>query len=290
MASFPLPKDHWLYAPSEYDVDAENPKELPSPILTHAMRAEVVSAIRYAIRGATMCGKETDFDPDALVQNAVYALCGPYGSATHVAPAPDMTDAYAGAREDLSIWKKRALEAEALNRKFAASVNSPSFMGEQAEPVDAAKLPSPANVGTAPKCLNLNDRAMWVLGWNECLDAARAVLAKWGGSEAQAAAPVGMEPVAWVEVRPGLDGWFLAYNFNPDAQTEPLYSGFQVQAMLSAARKPITDEVLHALYADAMSGHYVDALHYWKGTPAHQYARAIENAHGIKATNPESNN
>ena len=235
MASFPLPKDHWLYAPSEYDVDAENPKELPSPILTHAMRAEVVSAIRYAIRGATMCGKETDFDPDALVQNAVYALCGPYGSATHVAPAPDMTDAYAGAREDLSIWKKRALEAEALNRKFAASVNSPSFMGEPA-------------------------------------------------------APVGMEPVAWVEVRPGLDGWFLAYNFNPDAQTEPLYSGFQVQAMLSAARKPITDEVLHALYADAMSGHYVDALHYWKGTPAHQYARAIENAHGIKATNPESNN
>ena len=44
----------------------------------------------------------------------------------------------------------------------------------QAAPVDAAKLPSPANVGAAPKCLNLNDQAMWVLGWNECLDAARA--------------------------------------------------------------------------------------------------------------------
>ena len=85
--SFPLPKDHWLYAPREYDVNAENPKELPSPILTHALRAEVVSAIRYAIRGATMCGKETDFDPDALVQNAVYALCGPYGSAA-LADAP----------------------------------------------------------------------------------------------------------------------------------------------------------------------------------------------------------
>ena len=172
VASFPLPKDHWLYAPREYDVDAEHPKELPSPILTHALRAEVVSAIRYAIRGATMCGKETDFDPDALVQNAVYALCGPYGSATHVAQvqgtipdpddpwdgypwfentraalatpaqqaAPDMTDAYAGAREDLSIWKKRALEAEALNRKFAASVNSPSLMGEPAAPAQAAPL------------------------------------------------------------------------------------------------------------------------------------------------------
>ena len=87
VASFPLPKDHWLYAPREYDVDAEHPKELPSPILTHALRAEVVSAIRYAIRGATMCGKETDFDPDALVQNAVYALCGPYGSVALAAPA-----------------------------------------------------------------------------------------------------------------------------------------------------------------------------------------------------------
>ena len=44
----------------------------------------------------------------------------------------------------------------------------------QAAPTFAAKLPSPANVGTAPKCLNLNDQAMWVLGWNECLDAAIA--------------------------------------------------------------------------------------------------------------------
>ena len=34
-----------------------------------------------------MCGKETDFDPDALVQNAVYALCGPYGSAALAPPA-----------------------------------------------------------------------------------------------------------------------------------------------------------------------------------------------------------
>lgn len=53
---------------------------------------------------------------------------------------PVLTDAYVGAREDLAIWKKRALEAEALNRKFAASVNGPTFMGEpsaQAAPVDA---------------------------------------------------------------------------------------------------------------------------------------------------------
>ena len=78
MASYPLPKNHWLYAPREYEPGAEEPKELPYPILTHAHRAEVVAAVRYAIRGATMCGKEKDFDPDALVQSAVYALCGPF--------------------------------------------------------------------------------------------------------------------------------------------------------------------------------------------------------------------
>ena len=49
----------------------------------------------------------------------------------------DFSDAYQGAREDLAIWKKRALEAEALNRKFIAEINGPIFMGEpaQQEPV-----------------------------------------------------------------------------------------------------------------------------------------------------------
>jgi len=81
VASFPLPTGHWLYAEREYEPGAEEPKELPAPILTHEQREAVVAAIRYAVRGATMCGKEPDFDPDALVQNAVYALCGPYTAA-----------------------------------------------------------------------------------------------------------------------------------------------------------------------------------------------------------------
>jgi len=58
-------------------------------------------------------------------------------------PAPKqaqdgMADAYAGAREDLAIWKRRALEAEELHRRFASVVNGPTFTGEpapkQAEP------------------------------------------------------------------------------------------------------------------------------------------------------------
>ena len=76
--SFPLPDSHWLYAEREYRDGEHEPIELGKPILTHELRDAVVSAVRYAIRGATNCGKEMDFDPDALVQNAVYALCGPY--------------------------------------------------------------------------------------------------------------------------------------------------------------------------------------------------------------------
>lgn len=76
-ASLPLPKDHWIYAPrSEWDDERDNYAETPKPILGPQDREAVKTAVRYAIRSATMCGKEIDFDPDALVQNAVYALCG----------------------------------------------------------------------------------------------------------------------------------------------------------------------------------------------------------------------
>jgi len=80
--SFPLPKDHWLYAPrcQEWDSVRDTSADTPHPILDHHSQAEVIAAIRYAIRGATMNGKGSDFDPDALVQNAVYALCGPYAT------------------------------------------------------------------------------------------------------------------------------------------------------------------------------------------------------------------
>jgi len=78
MMSFPLPYDHWMYRDREYLPGADEPVDLPRPVLTHALREHVVAAVRYAVRGATNCGMELDFDPDALVLNAVYALCGPY--------------------------------------------------------------------------------------------------------------------------------------------------------------------------------------------------------------------
>ena len=82
VASWPLPKDHWLYAPRvAWDNDRDEFSECPLPILKNAQRHAVIAAARYAIRGATMCGQELDFDPDALALNMVYALCGPAGGA-----------------------------------------------------------------------------------------------------------------------------------------------------------------------------------------------------------------
>ena len=49
-------------------------------------------------------------------------------------PAANFADAYQGAMEEVAIWKKRALEAENLNRKFVAEINGPTYMGEPAQP------------------------------------------------------------------------------------------------------------------------------------------------------------
>ena len=82
--SFPLPKDHWLYAPrTEWDSKRDDYMETPQPILHNAQHDAVIAAARYAIRGATMCGKDMGFDPDAMALNFAYALCGPVGS-SHV--------------------------------------------------------------------------------------------------------------------------------------------------------------------------------------------------------------
>lgn len=77
VASYPLPANHWLTAPRVYEVGRDD--DVPPPALTNDQRHAVSVAVKWATRGATDCGKLQDFDPDALVQNAVYALCGPYG-------------------------------------------------------------------------------------------------------------------------------------------------------------------------------------------------------------------
>ena len=77
VASFPLPADHWLYAPqAPWDAARDESSECPLPVLSGSLRTAVIAAARYAIRGATVRGTEPDFDPDALVMNLCYALCG----------------------------------------------------------------------------------------------------------------------------------------------------------------------------------------------------------------------
>lgn len=73
-ASWPLPKTHWLYA------EERSEPPMPMRVGLGAKRSEIAdqiqSAARYAIRASTMNGKETDFDPDAMVQNMIIGLIG----------------------------------------------------------------------------------------------------------------------------------------------------------------------------------------------------------------------
>lgn len=76
-------------------------------------------------------------------------------------PAPSFADAYQGAMEDVAIWKKRALEAEDLNRKFVAEINGPAYMGEPAQPAPMEKQEPVAwcatdETGTVVEALGMN--------------------------------------------------------------------------------------------------------------------------------------
>ncbi len=75
-ASWPLPDDHWLTAPGDNHrppmglrLGTEHPQH-------RELVAKVRAAGRYAVRCATMNGKEEDFDPDALVQCLIVGLLG----------------------------------------------------------------------------------------------------------------------------------------------------------------------------------------------------------------------
>ena len=73
-ASFPLPKDHWLYA-RDYE-----PPPMPLRMAEGPARDRMVGwlqeAIRYGYRHSTDNGKCTELDPDALVQNITIGLIG----------------------------------------------------------------------------------------------------------------------------------------------------------------------------------------------------------------------
>lgn len=79
-ASFPLPKDHWLLHERTYNPGEDETADFPRQfvLMPRVLYEEhVTAAAKWAVRASTDCGKEMDFDPDAMVLNIVYALCGP---------------------------------------------------------------------------------------------------------------------------------------------------------------------------------------------------------------------
>lgn len=75
--SWPLPKDHWLYADDgEYEAPPMPLRMGTDDPRRQQFNAAVWAAAKYAIRAATMKGQDSDFDPDALCQNMVVGLLG----------------------------------------------------------------------------------------------------------------------------------------------------------------------------------------------------------------------
>ena len=77
-----MPPDHWVMRAGD--------NIRPVPIFTvgtpgtnrQAVRAALVDAARFAIRGATANGTILDFDPNAMVANFLLAVIGPCGEVT----------------------------------------------------------------------------------------------------------------------------------------------------------------------------------------------------------------
>lgn len=72
-ASFPLPKTHWIYEPTG---EPPAPWRIGVGKERDQLAEDIRAATKHAVRGATMSGKEEDFDPDALMQNMIVGLLG----------------------------------------------------------------------------------------------------------------------------------------------------------------------------------------------------------------------
>lgn len=86
-------------------------------------RAELIDAIKTLAIAQKVKG---DLTSEARLLQAAALL----SSDAKPASEPNFVDAYQGAMEEVSIWKRRAMEAEELNRRFIAEINGPMHMGE----------------------------------------------------------------------------------------------------------------------------------------------------------------
>lgn len=99
-------------------------------------------------------------------------------AAEHTEPPLDMVGRwYMAARDGMAMLcvDREDAEAEARKADRAHPRNGPHRAVQLVEAQAAARpaLPEIKDMHNAPQFLNLNDRAMWVIGWNECRDAMR---------------------------------------------------------------------------------------------------------------------
>lgn len=79
VVSFPLPKDHWIYETDEDGFVGEPPvpikMEMNDPKREQFIQ-DLIVAGKYALKASTRCGKEMDWDPDAVIQNLIVGMLG----------------------------------------------------------------------------------------------------------------------------------------------------------------------------------------------------------------------
>jgi hypothetical protein len=76
--SFPLPVDHWIYTTDDYGYTGPPPMtfRMRAGVDRKEMENKIRIAAQYAVKASTQCGKDNDFDPDALVQNMIVGMLG----------------------------------------------------------------------------------------------------------------------------------------------------------------------------------------------------------------------
>ena len=75
---FPLPKTHWIYQTDADGFAGPPPMGLRTGCgpWRSVLKERLLEAAKYAVRASTGCGKDEDFDPDAMVCNFLVGALG----------------------------------------------------------------------------------------------------------------------------------------------------------------------------------------------------------------------